>query len=229
MATCWFFVVEEKSKINIPELKKSSLALLGAFKSKVIWVVGGFLFFFNFNPGFGTPLLYHMTDHLHYSKEFIGNLGAINAVGSILGAFAYMWLQKRLTLRTLLNLSIVVGCLSQASFYFLDGTTSAVVLNLIGGITAMLALVSSLTLAADYCPDGSEGFSYALLMSITNFATQFSANIGANMYEHLFHQHINPLIFTSAAVTLFALLLVPMLKLGNKMPGEKVNKNKDGK
>jgi MFS family permease len=229
MATCWFFVVEEKAKINVPELKKSSLALLATFKSKVIWIVGAFLFFFNFNPSFGTPLFYHMTDDLHFSQGFIGSLGAIGAVGSVLGSFVYMWLQKRMTLRTLLNVSIIVGAASQASFYFLNGETSAIILNLIGGITAMVALVSSLTLAADYCPDGSEGFSYALLMSISNFATQFSMNVGAKMYEHVFHQHINPLIFTSAGVTLFALLLVPMLKLGNKMAGEKVNKDKGGK
>jgi len=229
MATCWFFVVEEKAKINVPELKKSGKALLATFKSRVIWVVGAFLFFFNFNPSFGTPLFYHMTDDLHFSQEFIGSLGAIGAVGSVLGSFLYMWLQKRMTLRNLLIFSIVIGALSQASFYYLNGMTSAVILNLIGGITAMLALVSSLTLAADYCPDGSEGFSYALLMSISNFASQFSMNVGASMYEHTFHQHINPLIFTSAGVTLFALFLIPLLRLGNKMAGEKVTKDKDGK
>jgi MFS family permease len=224
MATCWFFVVEEKAKINLPEFKKSGIALLKTFNTRVIWVVGAFLFFFNFNPSFGTPLFYHMTDDLHFSQEFIGSLGAIGAVGSVIGSFVYMWMQKRMTLRTLLNVSIIVGALSQASFYFLDSQTSAVILNLVGGITAMVALVSSLTLAADYCPDGSEGFSYALLMSISNFATQFSMNVGAKMYEGVFHQHINPLIFTSAGVTLFALFLVPMLRLGNKMAGEKVNK-----
>ncbi|MBS1992230.1 MAG: MFS transporter [Cyanobacteria bacterium SZAS LIN-3] len=225
MATCCFFVVEEKARINVPELKKSSVALLKTFNTRVIWVVGAFLFFFNFNPSFGTPLFYHMTDDLHFSQEFIGSLGAIGAVGSVLGSFLYMWLQKRMTLRSLLNLSIVIGALSQLSFYFLDSQVSAVILNLVGGVTSTLALVSSLTLAADYCPDGSEGFSYALLMSISNFAGQLSMNVGAKMYEHVFHQHINPLIFTSAGFTLFALLLVPMLRLGNKMPGEKVKKD----
>ncbi len=210
LATCWFFVAEEKAKINLPELKKSGLAFVKTFNTRVIWIVGGFLFFFNFNPSFGTPLFYHMTDDLHFSQEFIGSLGAIGAVGSVLGSFVYMWMQKRMTLRTLLYVSIVIGAISQASFYCLDGTTSAVILNLVGGITSMVALVSSLTLAADYCPDGSEGFSYALLMSISNFAMQFSMNVGAKMYENVFHQHINPLIFTSAGVTLFALFLVPM-------------------
>jgi len=224
MATCWFFVVEEKARIDLPQLKKSSVSLLATFKSKVVWIVGGFLFFFNFNPSFGTPLFYHMTDDLHFSQQFIGSLGAIGALGSVAGSFFYMWLQKRLSLRSLLCLSIVLGALSQASFYFLDSQSSAVILNFIGGLTSMLALVSSLTLAADYCPDGSEGFSYALLMSLTNFASQFSMNVGASMYEHTFHQHINPLIFTSAGFTLFALLLVPMLKLGKKMAGEKVSK-----
>lgn len=225
MATCWFLVAEEKAQINIPELKKSGVALLKTFNTKVIWVIGAFLFLYNFNPSFGTPLYYHMTDDLHFSQEFIGSLGAIGAVGSVLGAFVYMVMQKRMTLRSQLNWSIILGAASQAAFFWLHGETSAIILNLVGGVIGMIALVSSLTLAADYCPDGSEGFSYALLMSINNFATQFSMNVGAKMYEHVFHQHINPLIFTSAGFTLFALLLVPTLKLGNKMAGEKVNKN----
>lgn len=126
-----------------------------------------------------------------------------------------------MTLRSLLYLSIALGTLSQGSYLFLYGSTSALVLSFINGIIAMIALVSSLTLAADYCPDRAEGFSYALLMSLNNLAVQLSANIGAYMYVHFFHNTLNPLIITSAAFTAAATLLVPLLRLGNRRPGDK--------
>jgi len=221
MFGCWFLIAEEKAQINMKALGLSTKALFKTFKSRVIWVVGGFLFLYNFSPGFGTPLYFHMTDDLHFSQEFIGILGAIGSIGSIIGAFVYMWLQKRMTLKALLNLSIFLGIISQGSYILLAGQTSAIVLGIINGIIGMIALVASLTLAADYCPDGSEGFAYALLMSVNNLATQLSANIGAIMYVKVFHYHLNPLIIVSAGFTAVAFVLVPFLRLGNKMPGEK--------
>lgn len=226
MATCWTLVVEEKAEMNLGELKKSAGSLLATFKSKTLWLVGGFLFFFNFSPSFGTPLYYHMTDNLKFSQEFIGALGALSSVGAVIGSFVYGYLAKRMTLRTLLNVSIVLGALTQASFYFLNSAESAVILNLFSGVTAMLAVVSSLTLAADYCPDGSEGLAYALLMSVNNLAGQLSMNVGAHLYVHTFNNHLQPLIWVSAAVTLLGLGLVPLLGLGNKRPGERVKKDK---
>lgn len=229
MLGCWFLIAEERAQTNLTELAKSGKSLWKALRSRVLWLVGGFLFFFNFSPGFGTPLYYYMTDSLQFSQEFIGVLGAVGAIGSIVGAFVYTWLQKRMTLRGLLYLSIALGAASQASFIFLNDTTSSLILTFINGVISMITLVSSLTLAADYCPDGSEGFSYALLMSINNLAMQLSANVGAIMYVHTFNNQLRPLILVSAGFTLFSLILVPFLRLGNKRPGERVNPPNDNR
>lgn len=242
MLGCWFLIQEDKSQINLAGLKSSSVSLWKALKSKTLWLVGLFLFFYNFSPGFGTPLFVHMTDTLKFDQTFIGVLGSVSGVGAILGSFAYMWLQKRLTMRGLLNLSIICGAFSQATFVLLClGTIQlgavtinlsahavpiAIAVNLLNGAIGMIALVASLALAADYCPDGSEGFSYALLMSLNNLASQLSANVGAYMYVRTFNHVLTPLVLVSAVVTLAALLLVPMLKLGNRRPGEKISSNK---
>jgi len=221
MLGCWFLIAEEKAHINMQALGMSTKALFKSFKSRVLWLVGGFLFLYNFSPGFGTPLYFHMTDELHFSQEFIGIIGALGSIGSIMGAFVYMWLQKRMTLKSLLYLSITLGVISQGAYIFLGGPISAIVLSIVNGTFSMIALVASLTLAADYCPDGSEGFAYALLMSVNNLAGQLSANVGAIMYVKVFSSHLNPLILVSAAFTAVSFVLVPFLRLGNKMPGEK--------
>jgi hypothetical protein len=54
------------------------------------------------------------------------------------------------------------------------------------GFSAMLATVATLTLAADYCPPRAEGFSFAVLMSIINFANTLADNVGSFLYTHLF-------------------------------------------
>jgi hypothetical protein len=42
------------------------------------------------------------------------------------------------------------------------------------------------------------------------------------MFVHTLHSQLTPLIIISAVVTAFAFFLIPPLKLGKKMPGEKV-------
>ncbi len=228
MLGCWFLVQEEKARINMEGLKASGLGFWKALKSKTLWVVGFFLFFYNFSPSFGTPLYVYMTNQLEFSQDFIGILGAIGATGAIVGSLVYMWLQRRMTLKALLNLSILLGTVGQGSYLLLGSPTSAVILGFVNGVFGMIALVASLTLAADYCPDKAEGFSYALLMSLNNLAGQLSANVGAYLYVHTFSNRLSPLIIVSAAFTAAAFLLVPMLRLGNRRPGQKVDDQGSG-
>jgi MFS family permease len=100
------------------------------------------------------------------------------------------------------------------------GEASAAMINFFSGMAGMIAFVATLTLAADYCPQRSEGFAFAALMSITNFSAALSDNLGSFLYEHLFHRQLQPLILVSAAFTAFAFAFVPLLQLGDKQPGE---------
>ena len=91
-------------------------------------------------------------------------------------------------------------------------------------------MVATLTLAADHCPPRSEGFAFAILMSIVNLATSFGDVVGSFLYEHLFASHLAPLILVSAAFTAFAFILVPILHLGNKFRASRstLQKNRPG-
>ena len=84
----------------------------------------------------------------------------------------------------------------------------------------MLATVATVTLAADYSPQRSEGFSFAVMMSITNLATASADNVGSFLFEHIFDNRLTPLILVSAAFTAFAFVLVPLLHLGDKPQGQ---------
>jgi predicted MFS family arabinose efflux permease len=185
-------------------------------------VVGLYLFFYYFSPGFATPLYYHMTDTLHFSQGYIGLLGSIGSAGSIVGALLHRWYLAGMTSKRLLQLSILVGTVTTASFLVLADEVTAAVLNFANGIAAMIALVATLTLAADYCPKRSEGLAFAVLMSVTNLATAASDNVGSFLYEHAFGSRLTPLILVSAAFTAFAWLLIPLLRLGDKPQGRPI-------
>ena len=218
--TTWLLISEPKTRIDPAELKKTFASLLTAFTLRELWFVGAFLFLYYLSPGLGTPLYYHMTDDLKFSQEYIGILGSISSGGWIVGALLYRRFLKGITARMLLNLSILLGTLTTAAFLLLLDEATAAVINFFSGFAGMIAFVATLTLAADHCPPRAEGFAFAALMSITNFAAALSDNIGSFLYEHLFQRQLDPLILVSAGFTALAFVFVPMLRLRDKRPGE---------
>jgi MFS family permease len=215
-----FLIDEERSHADLAQLKATFGALLATFGRRELWLVGAFLFLYNFNPGFGTPLYYSMTDELRFSQQFIGILGAVSSAGWIAGALLYRWRLRGMTSQALLYLSIACGTAATLLFLFLADPVAAIIVNFLAGIAGMIAMVASLTLAADFCPEGSEGFTFAALASVTNLAAALSDNVGSLLFEHVFANRLAPLILASAAGTAIAAPFVPLLRLGGKRHGE---------
>jgi len=211
-----FLLSERKSRANREEMQRTFQSVVTALKSAKLYLVALFLFLYSFAPGFGTPLYYFMTDELKFSQSYIGILGSIASAGWIAGALVHRYFLSKMSSKALLYLSIVLGTLAAASFLLLADEVTAAIVNFANGAAMMIATIASLTLAADYCPKRSEGFAFAGLMSIMNLADVFSNNIGAFLYEHVFHNELGPLIVVSAASTAFAAVLVPLLRLNGK-------------
>jgi MFS family permease len=219
-----FLIDEKKSPVNAQGMRETLDGLFAAFKRRELWLVAIFIFLYYFSPGLSTPLYYHLTDDLKFSQAYIGILGSISSAGWVFGALLYRRFFDDLTLKNLLNLSIALGTITTAAFLLLSNEASAAIVYFCSGFSAMLATVATLTLAADYCPPRAEGFSFAVLMSIINFATTLADNVGSFLYTHLLHYTLPPLIVISAAFTAFAFVLVPLLRLGDKRQGQPVDK-----
>jgi MFS family permease len=215
-----FLIPEEKARIDGPALRETLGGLFAALKKRELWIVGLFLFLYYFSPGLATPLYYTMTDSLKFPQGYIGILGSIAATGWIVGALLYPWLFEGMSSKRLLNLSIALGTVTTASYLLLFNEVSAAILSFCSGFAAMLATVATVTLAADYSPHRSEGFSFAVMMSLINLATASGDIVGSFLFDHLFHNKLTPLILVSAAFTAFAFVLVPLLRLGDKRQGE---------
>lgn len=216
----WFLVGEPKSRINLPEMKRTVASLWTALNLRELWLIALFLFVYYLNPGLGTPLYYHMTDDLKFSQQYIGILGSVGSAGWIVGALLYRRYLGGITAKALLNLSIALGIMATAAFLFLWDEVLAAAINFFSGLASVVAFVATLSLAANYCPQRSEGFAFAILMSITNLTSALSENFGSFLYEHLLQRHLQPLILLSAAFTAVAFAFVPLLRLGGKKPGE---------
>ncbi len=214
-----FFVPERKARLDVAALRGTFGGLAAAFKKRELWIIAIFLFFYYFSPGLSTPLYYVMTDDLKFSQGYIGALGSIGSAGWVVGALSYRRLFGGLSSKRILQLSIVLGTASTAAYLLLYNEASAAVLSFCSGFSAMLATVATVTLAADYCPPKSEGFSFAVMMSIINLATATADIVGSFLFQHLFGHTLAPLILVSAAFTALAFVLLPLLHLGDKPQG----------
>lgn len=214
----WFWVKEEKSRVNLVEMKATTQGLAAALKSSTLWIVIGFICFFQFSPSFGTPMYVHMTDTLKFSQAFIGTLAAIGSVAAVMGAlFFNRVLAGKVSTRALLYWSAGFGVVGTLAHLLLvdpatTGTaTTAVVLSLVFGVTAQISTLTVLNLAAQACPPRVEALAFACIMSVYNFANQGSSIFGAWLYEHSFDKSLTPLIMVSAVFTLLCFVIIPFL------------------
>jgi MFS family permease len=214
VVSCVWLVDEAPAGINIAEFRRALRGFLETFRSRTLWLVAAFLFFYYFSPGFGTPLYFHMTDHLHFSQGMIGLLSSVSAGGWVAGGLIYRYRLSAMASRALLNLSIWAGTLSTLAFLGLVDERSAMAIYFLNGVAGMIANIATLALAADHCPRHSEGFAFAALMSVMNVATPLHDTIGALLYEHVFDNRLAPLIVVSAAFTAVVFLLIPLLDKG---------------
>jgi MFS family permease len=210
VAGVWL-IKEPRARIDMAALRERLHAMLSVFRNRDLWFVAGFLFLYYFSPGFGTPLYFQMTDRLGFSQGFIGELSAIGSGGWILGGVLYRWRLERMSRRALLQLSILGGVLSTLSYLLLSSPATAVAITVVSGVTSMIAMIATMSLAAEACPAGAEGFAFAAMMSIVNLTGPLSDTLGSVMYEHVFAQKLAPLIVVSAAATAVVFFLVPLM------------------
>ncbi|HEY7521572.1 MAG TPA: MFS transporter [Methylomirabilota bacterium] len=209
MAT--LFIREAPTRVDRAAFGQTWTAILGAARTRDVWLVAGFIFFFNFSPSFGPAFLYYQTDVLKFDQQFIGILGSLSAVGYMIGALIYAPLSRRLPLEKIILWTIGVTAVATFSYLAYRDRVSAIVIDTGFGVLAMLTALAFLDLAAKACPPHVEATFFALLMSVYNLAMQLSTNVGARLYDRI---GFTGLVFVSAAMTASAYLLVPWVRIG---------------
>jgi MFS family permease len=207
-------IKEKKSKFDLAELRMTGAALRQLLRSPAVWLVALFIFCWDFSPSFGVALYFHESKTLQFSQSLIGQLGAWNAAGMVIGAIFYRVYFARLGIRRQLMLAVLSGAVSTLAYLMLS-SDSAIALELVRGFTNMLAILSIYALAADVCPPRMEVSLMATQIAVRNLATDGSTFLGGHLYANVFNNHIAPLIVVSAATTALCALLVMLLPRGD--------------
>jgi MFS family permease len=216
MATTLFVITEPKIRLERKQIQTTGRDLLAVIKSRSIWIVAGFLAFWNLTPNFGVPLYYHMTDHLEFDQYFIGQLHSIGSVGAAIGAFLYgRYLVRILSTKRLVFLSVGLSVTTTCAYLLLADARSALMLSFASGIVSMIPLLTLFGLAASVCPPRVAAFTFAALMAFYSAAGQVAALLGSHLYAHIFDYRITPLICLAAGFTLTAVFWVPYLPVGS--------------
>ena len=214
MITCamaFIFVHDEKAKLDTAGLRRTWNAVLEAGRSRDVWMIAAFIFLFTFSPSFGPAFLFYQTDTLKFSQQFIGVLGAIQAAGFVLGALIYAPISRRVPLSRIVVAAVAVSAVATLSYFLYRGPASAVTIDFLFGVLAMMTQLALLDLAARACPPHVEGTFFALLMSVYNAAQQGSYVVGGYLYDGL---GFTRLVWISASCTALVLLLVPFVRIG---------------
>jgi MFS-type transporter involved in bile tolerance (Atg22 family) len=215
---------EDYRPSRLEHVRTTGKALRSALALPAFWSVAGFMILWNATPRFTTPLYYHMTDNLMFDQYFVGQLHALGAIGSAIGAIGYKhWLADRSQSSALLSFSIVLtGMVTLAHMLLVDART-ALVLYFVGGVISTISLLTVFSLAASVCHRSVAAFSFATLMALYSAGGQFGSIVGGHLYEGTFDHEIGPLIRLASAITIATLLWVPFLPYG-KVASDQVAK-----
>jgi MFS family permease len=222
LAVALFMIREPRVEVGDRQFRDTWTAIRGAMRSRTLWIVAGFIFFYNFSPSFGPALVYYATDVLHFSKIFLGTLDSLSYASGLVGTAVYFAFSKSFPFKHLIYFAIAAGVIATLAYLGYRTRVSAVVLSLVFGSVSMFIQLTFLDLAARACPKQAEATFFALLMSVYNGSVQLSQITGGWLYDQV---GFTRLIFISAAFTALCWLLVPLLKLEELAPERKTPGN----
>jgi MFS family permease len=163
-----------------------------------------------FGPGVGVALQYHLSNDIHATDAQIGGFYAIFNLGFLPTYLLYGWLAQRVSLRPLVWLGAALAIPQMVSLLFIhspgDVLLAAIPMGILGGI----GQCAFMDLAIRSCPKGLEGTMMMMLWSMYWIAVTFGDLWGADLYEH--HGGFNTALMATIAVyaaILPIVLLIP--------------------
>jgi len=206
---------EEKTTFDLPKMRETWTSFKGIFQSRALWITAAFAWCWNFTPAFGVPLYFFQSNTLHFAQSSIGQLVAWNSAGMMLGAYVYKRFVKDLPIRLQLGIIIALVSSSTLAYFFLSNVATAVVLEAFRGMASLIGLLFIYALAAENCPPRTEVSVIAAMIAVRNFAVEASTFAGGNLFTHVFHNSLAPLLVLTAVFPILSVLLFPLIARSN--------------
>ena len=175
-----------------------------------IWPVVIIQLLWQFAPGAGVALQYHMANDLHASDAQVGAFFAIFYGGFLPMFLLYGWLAQRLRLGVLLWIGGILAVPQMVSLLFIHSAKGALIAAIPMGLLGGIGQGAFTDLAMRSCPKGLEGTMMMLFLALYWISLRLGDLWGANLYEHAggYNTTLYVTIALYAAI-LPVLLLVP--------------------
>ncbi len=204
-------ILKYKAKVTPNNSALSGLGLL--FHNKRFMLACLFIFLYKYSPSFGTPLSYIIRDKFHWSEIFIGTLGSITSVLSILGAVLYYRIAKNINPKKCITYSVWIGA-TTTLFYLYYTPITAVGYDLVFSITGMVFHLTVMTWMAQTSVEGLETTSFATLCAVSNLSGTAGSATGAWLLPII---GLQGLIILSSATSFLCLPLIPHIFKNEKV------------
>jgi MFS family permease len=139
------------------------------FANKRLLIVCLFIFLYKYSPSFGVPLSFMQRDAFKWSKVWIGWLGTISTVFSIIGSLLYYRFSQRINIRKWLYFSVFLGAVTTLSYLYYT-PVSAIIYDIVYSLMGMFIFLMVMDFMARNTLKGMEATSFALLTSFSNLA-----------------------------------------------------------
>ena len=171
----------EHQRKHILQNQNTKAALKKAASTPGLWAIVAFVFYLILTPS--PPTYFYQRNGLHFSLQFIGNLGIWSSSGILIGLGLFTILSRYLPVWSLVWGAYLMDCIGYIFNFYMLGPRSAEMVTLFGAIIGIIYSLMLYTLAARATPKGIEGTVYGLVLSAIALGSALGTKIGYNIYD----------------------------------------------
>lgn len=206
MQAFWRLEAASEFESSLVTHEKGFAAIRRLLRHRPLWPAAAIYFLWNFGPGWGTPMFYHLTEHVGISSELFGTFTALQSLFFLPTTLLYGYLCVRAPLSRLLWWGTIVAILQGQIMFLAMGPTSTIVVAILYGLFGGFATAAYIDLIMRACPKGLEGTA----MMVANTSMFALAGNAGNLLGSWIYSSGG---FASAVIitTLATALIVPLL------------------
>lgn len=189
-----------------PDVLESGLSAIARLAAhRPIWPAALIWFLWNFSPGWGTPMFYHLTQTVKISSQLFGTFTALQWGFFLPTTLLYGVVCHRFSLSKLLWWGTLVAILQGPIMFFADSPGSAIAVAVGFGLFGGFATAAYMDLILRSCPEGLEGTGVMLSGAALAIAYNSGNLFGSWIYTQ------GGFILAVIVTTLATALIVPIL------------------
>jgi predicted MFS family arabinose efflux permease len=157
MQSFWRLEASSNFERSLARGETGFAAIRRLFRHRPLYPATAIYFLWNFSPGWGTPMFYHLTEHVRISSELFGTFTALQSLFFLPTTLLYGVLCVRAPLSRLLWWGTIVAILQGPIMFLAQGPASTIAVAILYGLFGGFATAAYIDLIMRSCPKGLEG------------------------------------------------------------------------